>query len=237
MHIHAPPCSTTSKDNLNTWITSTMTAIIFSKEKSTARNGCFQTQPERKPTPVTSTEFYSIQSHSSTSLFILAIYYHWWNRWMSLFLFFFPKNFARWKVNFTGERSDGQKLTGKKASLNSQVKAEERMQSPLQYEHISYLLICWRQKGFLLFRNWTLVARWVSHTKLPRCQRYYFSPRVFVVVVWFFTPESKGQNSGFSRGKGWNSRFNGLENCRALSKRCCISRRFHLQILLHPQCQ
>lgn len=28
----------TSKDNLDTWITSTMTAIIFSKEKSTTRN-------------------------------------------------------------------------------------------------------------------------------------------------------------------------------------------------------
>lgn len=152
-------------------------------------------------------------------------------------LFFFLQKFRRMKSKLYKRQKWWTKADRAASQSNSQVKAEERMQSPLQHEHISYLLICWRQKGFLLFRNWTLVARWVSHTKLPCCQRYSFSPRVFVVVVWFFTPESKGQNSGFSRGKGWNSRFNGLENCRALSKRCCISRRFHLQILLHPQCQ
>lgn len=77
----------------------------------------------------------------------------------------------------------------------------------LCHERVSYLLICWRQKDFLLFRNWTLGARWGGHTKLPCCQRYSF-PRVFV-VVWFFTLESKGQSSGFSRGKGWNSRPKG----------------------------
>lgn len=42
----------------------------------------------------------------------------------------------------------------------------------------------------------------------PAAKGIFFPLRVFVVVVWFFTPESKGQTSGFSRGKGWNSRLN-----------------------------
>lgn len=82
-----------------------------------------------KPTSATSTEFYSIQLHTSTSPFILAICYHWWNRWMSFF-FFFCKNFAGWKVNFTRDRSDGQKLTEQRASLTPRLRLKKECRVP-----------------------------------------------------------------------------------------------------------
>lgn len=65
-----------------------------------------------------------------------------------------------------------------------------------------------KTKGFSSFQKldtWSSLGQSHKASLLPKV---FFFPRVFVVVVWFFTPESKGQNSGFSRGKGWNSRLN-----------------------------
>lgn len=103
----------------------------FLKRKEHRKKRLLSNTAWHKPISATSTEFYSIQLHTSTPLFILAIYYHWWNRWMSVFSGgFFCKNFARWRVNFTGERSDGQKLTEKRASLTPRFRLKKERRVP-----------------------------------------------------------------------------------------------------------
>lgn len=155
-----------------------------------------------KPTSATSTEFYFIPLHTSTSLLILAIYCQWWNGWTSVFFFFFARILQDEEQSLQEREVMGKSRQEKRASLTARFRLEEWMPSPLRHEHVSYLLICWRQKGFLLFRNWTLVARWVSHTKLPCCQRYFF-PLGFLLLLFGFLPQRvKGRTVDSAGAKG-----------------------------------
>lgn len=90
-----------------------------------------------------------------------------------------------------------------RASLTPRLRLQEWMPSPLRHAlWVSYLLICWRQKGFLLFRNWTLGARWVSHTKLPCCQRYFFSLGFLLLLFGFLPRRVKGRTVDSAGAKG-----------------------------------
>lgn len=111
----------------------------------------------------------------------------------------------------------------------------EGMPRASRHEQGSYLQICCRQKGFLPFSNWTPAAPWVGHTKLPCCQRRFFSSGFLLLPLGFFTPGTKGQQ--------WVPRGQRVEagtraaSSRAPRTRCGVSGRLRLQILLHPQCQ
>lgn len=111
----------------------------------------------------------------------------------------------------------------------------EGMPRASRHEQGSYLQICCRQKGFLPFSNWTPAAPWVGHTKLPCCQRRFFSSGFLLLPLGFFTPGTKGQR--------WVPRGQRVEvgtraaSGRAPRTRCGVSGRLRLQILLHPQCQ
>lgn len=117
---------------------------------------------------------------------------------------------------------------------------QEGTPSASRHEQGSYLPIRCRQKGFLPFSNWTPAAPWVGHTKLPRCQRRFFSSGFLLLPLgflffFFFTPGTKGQ-----RWVPWGQRVEVATRAasgRAPRTRCGVSGRFRLQILLHPQCQ
>lgn len=87
---------------------------------------------------------------------------------------------------------------------------QEGTPSASRHEQGSYLPIRCRQKGFLPFSNWTPAAPWVGHTKLPRCQRRFFSSGFLLLplgfLFFFFLPPGPKGSGGCRGGKGWRWR-------------------------------
>lgn len=84
---------------------------------------------------------------------------------------------------------------------------QEGTPSASRHEQGSYLPIRCRQKGFLPFSNWTPAAPWVGHTKLPRCQRRFFSSGFLLLPLgflffFFFYPRDQRAAVGAVGAKG-----------------------------------
>ena len=121
---------------------------------------------------------------------------------------FFSQEFCKMKSDLYRREKRWAKAD-REESQTPRFRLQERTSSPLRHERVSYLLLCCRQKGFLLFRNLDTCSLSGQSHKASLLPKVFFFPSGFCCCcLGFFTSESKGQNSGFSRGKGWNSRLN-----------------------------
>lgn len=117
----------------------------FLKRKEHHKKRLLSNTAWHKPTSATSTVFYSIQLHTSTSLFVFAIYYHWWNRWMSVFCSFF---FLLQDEKQTLQEREVMDKSWQRASLTPRLRLEKECRVP---SSISTSLTYWSAEDKRVF--------------------------------------------------------------------------------------